>query len=73
MDGNSKIIGGEAIARGECDASELLVVEFEGVASLLDLPVADSGMGGDFRINPLQIKKNLRHSKVRSGNAPCYF
>ena len=55
MDGNGNIIGGVGVAWGKCDASELLVVEFEGVSSLLDLPIADPRMRGDFREEPLDF------------------
>ena len=55
MVGMGNIIGAACIARGECDASELLVVEFECVASLLNLPVVDSGMRGDFRKESLDV------------------
>ena len=148
------IVEADRVAWGECDASELLVVEFEGVSGLLNLPIADSRVRGYFReesldvgstqfvlgssrvlreeslhpadavgdglvlgtgvskdsdkilrtlgcrvswrgyddralrhsktpskncytskyiINPLQSKKNLRHSKVWPGNKLCYF
>ena len=49
MDGNGSIIRVAGVAWGEGDAPELLIVEFEGVSGLLNLPIADSRMCGDFR------------------------
>ena len=45
----------DGIARGEGDAPELLVVEFEGVSGLLNLPIADSRVRGYFREESLDV------------------